>query len=188
MWFPGKLKWAGSVLFLHHLLLQGNIWQNLPPKVYWSMAIFHTYVQGRQNSTAHHDNKLLKWKMQVKTAKKPWGISLFVFVLTKTQDIESLLNLMQFINSEMARWGRRKPSSLGHRQLLPQGTRCLWIGAALPLWPHGSGSWRLHLLSLLGASCLCSGTKLFILLYNLAKIQNWTCSSITEFIVHYWII
>lgn len=115
---------------------QSNIWQTLPLKAYWSMAIFHIRVQGRMNSTAYHDNKLLKWKTQVRTAKKPWWIS----VLTKTQDAESLLNSLEFMNSDMARWGRRSPAPSA-QAVAALRDRVAVAGVALPSCPQGSSSW-----------------------------------------------
>lgn len=110
---------------------QGDTWQTLPLKVYWSMAIFHTHVQGRINGTAHLDNKLLKWKMQVRTAKKPRGISVFVFVLNKTQEVESLLNEL---SSLIVTWQSEEggsPAPLGTGSCCPKGLGGCWCCSAI---------------------------------------------------------
>lgn len=107
------------------------------------MAIFHIRVQGRMKSTAYHDNKLLKWKTQVWSAKKPWWIS--VFVLTKTQDVESTLNSLELMNSDMVRWGSPAPSAQAVAALRD---RVAVAGAALPSCPQGSSSWN----------CACSAS------------------------------
>lgn len=101
---------------------QDSIWQTLPLEVYWSMAIFQGKWPRKNEQHSTPWQQITQVKNASKNCKKnPWGFYVFLFVLTKTQDAESLLNLMELINSEMARWGRRKPSFLGHRRLCPKG-------------------------------------------------------------------
>lgn len=139
------------------------------------MAIFHIHVQGRMNSTAHHDNKLLKWKKQVRTAKNPEELLYLYLCWPK---LKMLNAYWIYWSSWIVTWQGEEggsPAPLGTGSCCPrrQGG-CGWCCSAFV----SPGQWllELRLLGLLGASCLCSGTTLPTLLYNSAEIQNWTPS------------